>query len=127
MDYANILHTIAREVAPLAGAGKVAAYIPELAKVPPERFGMALVTLDGELFTVGSAAERFSVQSISKVFTLTLAIRQIGERLFERVGKEPSGNPFNSLVQLEYEHGIPRNPFINAGALVVTEIGRAHV
>ena len=126
MDYANILHTIAREVAPLAGAGKVAAYIPELAKVPPERFGMALVTLDGELFTVGSAAERFSVQSISKVFTLTLAIRQIGERLFERVGKEPSGNPFNSLVQLEYEHGIPRNPFINAGALVVTDVLLTH-
>jgi len=122
MDYSAILEAIARDVAPLAGAGKVASYIPELARVPSGRFGMALVGLDGQLCTVGDAQERFSVQSISKVFTLTLAIRQIGEQLFERVGREPSGNPFNSLVQLEYEQGIPRNPFINAGALVVTDV-----
>lgn len=111
----------------LAGSGRVASYIPELAKVPAGRFGMALATLDGQLFTVGDARERFSVQSISKVFTLTLAIQQVGEKLFERVGKEPSGNPFNSLVQLEYEHGIPRNPFINAGALVVTDELLSHL
>ncbi|MCC6461476.1 MAG: glutaminase [Saprospiraceae bacterium] len=121
MPYQQILEDIAREVAPLAGAGKVASYIPELAKVPPGHFGMALITLDGRLYTTGDAHERFSVQSISKVFTLSLVIQHIGERLFERVGKEPSGNPFNSLVQLEYEQGIPRNPFINAGALVVTD------
>lgn len=121
MDYQSILESISQEVSALAGAGKVASYIPELAKVSPDRFGMALITLDGQVFTVGDAQERFSVQSISKVFTLTLAIQQVGEKLFERVGKEPSGNPFNSLVQLEYERGIPRNPFINAGALVVTD------
>ncbi len=126
-DYKNILNQIALDVAPLAGVGKVASYIPELAKVPPDRFGMALLTLDGQVFTTGQAEERFSIQSISKVFTLTLAIQQIGERLFGRVGKEPSGNPFNSLVQLEYEHGIPRNPFINAGALVVTDVLLAHL
>lgn len=127
MNYQPILESISREAQSLAGAGRVAAYIPELAKVPADRFGMALVTLDGRLFTVGDARERFSVQSISKVFTLTLAIQQVGEKLFERVGKEPSGNPFNSLVQLEYEHGIPRNPFINAGALVVTDELLSHL
>lgn len=127
MDYQNILESLSREVVALAGAGRVASYIPELAKVPAGRFGMALITLDGQLFTVGDARERFSVQSISKVFTLTLAIQQVGEKLFERVGKEPSGNPFNSLVQLEYERGIPRNPFINAGALVVTDELLSHL
>lgn len=127
MDYQRILETISHEVSSLAGAGRVASYIPELAKVPPGRFGMALVTLDGQVFTVGDARERFSVQSISKVFTLTLAIREVGEKLFERVGREPSGNPFNSLVQLEYERGIPRNPFINAGALVVTDELLSHL
>ncbi|MCK6692393.1 MAG: glutaminase [Thermoanaerobaculia bacterium] len=127
MNYQPILESVSREVQSLAGAGRVASYIPELAKVPAGRFGMALATLDGQLFTVGDARERFSVQSISKVFTLTLAIQQVGEKLFERVGKEPSGNPFNSLVQLEYEHGIPRNPFINAGALVVTDELLSHL
>lgn len=127
MDYQYILESISREVVALAGAGRVASYIPELAKVPAGRFGMALITLDGQLFTVGDARERFSVQSISKVFTLTLAVQQVGEKLFERVGKEPSGNPFNSLVQLEYERGIPRNPFINAGALVVTDELLSHL
>ncbi|MBK6929580.1 MAG: glutaminase [Saprospirales bacterium] len=122
MDYQRILDEITREAAALSGVGRVASYIPELAKAPPDRFGMALITLDGQVFTTGDASERFSIQSISKVFLLTLAIRQIGEQLFERVGREPSGNPFNSLVQLEYERGIPRNPFINAGALVVTDV-----
>lgn len=127
MDYQHILESVSRETHSLTGAGRVASYIPELAKVPASRFGMALTTLDGQLFTVGDARERFSVQSISKVFTLTLAIQQVGEKLFERVGKEPSGNPFNSLVQLEYERGIPRNPFINAGALVVTDELLSHL
>ena len=127
MDYRPTLDSIAREVASLAGAGRVASYIPELASVPPERFGLALVTLDGQVYAVGDATERFSIQSISKVFTLTRAIQTMGEAIFERVGREPSGNPFNSLVQLEHERGIPRNPFINAGALVVTDALLAHL
>ncbi|MCB9316720.1 MAG: glutaminase [Lewinellaceae bacterium] len=122
MNYQQILDEIAQEVAPLAGTGKVASYIPELARVAPGHFGMALITLDGQVFSTGDADTRFSIQSISKAFTLALAVQQVGETLFTRVGKEPSGNPFNSLVQLEYEHGIPRNPFINAGALVVTDV-----
>lgn len=122
MNYQQILDQIALDVAPLRGAGMVASYIPELAGVNPDHFGMALITLDGQQFTTGDADVRFSIQSISKIFSLTLAIQAQGEQIFERVGKEPSGNPFNSLVQLEYERGIPRNPFINAGALVITDI-----
>jgi len=121
-DYAALLARIHHELAPRIGEGQVAAYIPELARVPANRFGMALVTADGQLFTIGDAREKFSIQSVSKVFTLALAIQLEGEALWARCGREPSGNPFNSLVQLEQEAGIPRNPFINAGALVVTDI-----
>lgn len=121
-DYADLLGRIHRELEPRIGEGQVAAYIPELARVPADRFGMALVTADGRLFTVGDAREKFSIQSVSKVFALALAIQLVGEALWARCGREPSGNPFNSLVQLERESGIPRNPFINAGALVVTDI-----
>lgn len=120
-DYQPVLDQILTEVAGCIGEGRVADYIPALAAVPRERFGMAVACVDGTEFAVGEADRRFSVQSISKVFTLTLALRAIRGRLWERIGREPSGNPFNSLVQLEYEHGIPRNPFINAGALVVVD------
>lgn len=121
MDYQRIVEDIGREVRPLFGRGRVADYIPALARVPREKFGMAVVTVDGEEAAAGDAAEPFSIQSISKLFTLTLALTHVGERLWKRVGREPSGSAFNSLVQLEYEHGIPRNPFINAGAHVVTD------
>ncbi len=127
MDYAAILESIAADTAALQGQGRVAAYIPELARVSPHHFGMALVTLSGQRYETGDANVRFSVQSISKVLSLVLALQRVGEQLFERVGREPSGNPFNSLVQLEYEHGIPRNPFINAGALVVTDVLLEHL
>ena len=121
MDYQAILEEIHGEVADLVGSGKVADYIPALARVPADKFGMALQTLDGRLYRVGHAEEPLSVQSVSKVFALTLALETLGDPLWQRVGREPSGSPFNSLVQLEYEAGIPRNPFINAGALVVTD------
>lgn len=123
MDYQSVLEEIAEEVRPLVGKGQVADYIPKLAAVPLDRFAMAVQTVEGETYSVGDARERFSIQSISKVFTLTLALKAVGEAsLFQRVGREPSGTPFNSLVQLEYEDGIPRNPFINAGAIVVDDI-----
>ena len=76
---------------------------------------------DGEVLSVGDAEVPFSVQSISKVFSLSLVVADDGDRIWGRVGREPSGNPFNSLLQLDQEHGRPRNPFINAGALVVTD------
>jgi glutaminase len=121
-DYQAILDEIRDEVRPLLSRGKVADYIPRLAHVPREKFGMAVVTLDGQVFQTGDALDSFSIQSISKVYTLTLALQAIGDRLWQRVGREPSGSAFNSLVQLELESGIPRNPFINAGALVVADV-----
>lgn len=117
----QILEDILDQVRPLIGQGNVASYIPELAKVPGDRLGIAVCTVDGEVYQAGDAAEPFSIQSISKALALTLAINRYGDELWQRVGKEPSGQAFNSLAQLEYEQGIPRNPFINAGALVVTD------
>ena len=122
IDYDQILTTIAREVEPLLTMGTVAQYIAPLSHVCPTRFGMAVITLDGRVHTVGDANERFSIQSISKLFALALAISLIGDEIWQRLGREPSGTPFNSLVQLEIEQGRPRNPFINAGALVITDI-----
>jgi glutaminase len=116
-----LLEEIADVARPFARQGRVADYIPALASVSPDKFGIAVSCVDGREFTVGQAHEQFSTQSISKVFALTLVFQAVGEKLWKRVGKEPSGNPFNSLVQLEYERGIPRNPFINAGALVVVD------
>lgn len=121
-DYQAILDEIRDEVQPLLVQGHVADYIPRLACVPREKFGMAVVTLDGRIYQTGDSTEAFSVQSISKVYTLTLALQSIGDSLWQRVGREPSGNAFNSLVQLELENGLPRNPFINAGALVVADV-----
>ncbi len=121
MDLQALLNDLLRETSPLARDGRVADYIPALARVGPERMGAALATVEGEVLAVGEAEAPFSIQSISKLFTLALVLARDGEALWARVGREPSGNPFNSLVQLEYEQGIPRNPFINAGALVVTD------
>jgi glutaminase len=122
MDFNDILAEIAEETKELEGKGKVANYIPALAQVSGNQFGMALLAADGELFEWGDSQTNFSMQSISKVLTLTIAFREIGSDVWERVGREPSGNPFNSLIQLEKERGIPRNPFINAGALVISDI-----
>jgi glutaminase len=122
IDYSKTLQTIYDEVQPLIGSGRLPDYIPELAQIAPSKFGMALQTINGDIFQIGDAAEPFSIQSISKLFTLTLAMKLVGNTIWERMGREPSGTAFNSLVQLEYEQGIPRNPFINAGALVVTDI-----
>ncbi|MFC0599579.1 glutaminase [Streptomyces palmae] len=121
MDYQAVLDQVAAEVAPHVGRGQVASYIPALAAVDAGRFGMALADVDGTVTGIGDWQTPFSIQSISKAFALALVLAQDGESLWRRVGREPSGNPFNSLVQLEYENGIPRNPFINAGALVVTD------
>lgn len=127
INYDAILEEIYHEVKPLVGEGHIADYIPELARISPQKFGMAVQTIDGEIFQVGDAAEKFSIQSISKVFTLTMAMQLEGDGLWQRIGREPSGTAFNSLVQLEYENGIPRNPFINAGALVVADIILSHL
>ena len=122
MNFQPLLDEIDEEIRPLLGqAGTVASYIPALARVPAQQFGIALRTCQGAEASAGDAATPFSIQSISKLFTLTLAMRHLGDMLWERIGREPSGNPFNSLVQLESEHGKPRNPFINAGAIAVAD------
>ena len=122
LDLQVILNDIHGELAPRFGAGEVARYIPQLARVDPARFGMAVATLDGAVHAAGDADAPFSIQSISKVFLLTLALGKHGEGLWRHVGREPSGTPFNSIVQLEHEHGVPRNPFINPGAIQVTDL-----
>ena len=122
MDYQKIIEEIAIELESIPHEGEVASYIPELAKINPNKFALNAHTIEGQDYNFGDVDERFSIQSISKVFMLTQAYMIHGPKLWERVGVEPSGNPFNSLVQLEYENGIPRNPFINAGALVIADI-----
>ncbi len=121
-DLATIVAEIDDEMRARSDRGTVASYIPELACADANAFGIAVVADDGRVAAAGDADLPFSVQSITKVFTLTLALGMVGDKLWERVGREPSGNPFNSIVQLELERGIPRNPFINAGAIAVTDV-----
>lgn len=117
----NILEHLAATLRQEAERGEVASYIPELATVPNHHFAIAVATADGGLFHAGDSAMPFSIQSVSKVFTLAIALGRIGDQLWTRVGREPSGNAFNSIVLLENEQGRPRNPFINAGAIVTTD------
>lgn len=122
MDYQQILEDIYQSILPYAKEGKQADYIPELAKVNPDQFGMSINTIYGESASLGQADTRFSIQSISKVLSLALCLSIKGDSLWEKIGKEPSGTAFNSLIQLEIEKGKPRNPFINAGAIVMSDI-----
>jgi glutaminase len=117
-----VVKEIADEMRQRSDRGKIATYIPELAGVDPHAFALVVIDGDGQVACGGDSDTPFSIQSISKVFTLTLALGKIGDRLWRRVGREPSGSPFNSIVQLERELGIPRNPFINAGAIVITDV-----
>jgi glutaminase len=117
----DILDDIVAQMQLRSERGKVADYIPQLACVDAQQFGISVVMQDGKVFSAGDAQQLFSIQSISKVFTLTIALGTLGDGLWSHVGREPSGDPFNSIVQLEHEHGRPRNPFINAGALAVVD------
>lgn len=118
----SVVKEIAEEMKHRTDRGEVASYIPELARVHNSGFGLYVVDEAGNVGAGGDYDTPFSIQSVSKVFTLTLALGKIGDHLWRRVGREPSGSPFNSIVQLERERGIPRNPFINAGALAVTDV-----
>ncbi|NMP31843.1 glutaminase B [Thalassotalea sp. M1531] len=118
----DLLKQIHEEASVFLGKGQVAQYIPALATVDPMQFGIAICDANGKTYSYGDAETPFSIQSISKVFSLTLAMHMHGDEIWHRVGREPSGLPFNSLVQLEHEQGIPRNPFINAGALVISDM-----
>ncbi len=127
IPYQEILNQIYGELSDLPLSGKVADYIPELGKVSPDAFGIHICCLEGGNYQVGDAEQKFSIQSISKVLSLVLALNLEGEKLWDRVDVEPSGDPFNSLAQLEYEAGIPRNPLINSGALVISDILVSHL
>jgi len=122
MDFQEILNQIEAELHEISDRGLVADYIPALAHQDLHQFAMAIHTVDGNDYQVGNADTKFSIQSIAKVFTLSMAMQRFDEKVWERVGKEPSGTRFNSLVQLEHEEGIPRNPFMNAGAIVITDM-----
>lgn len=127
MDYQAILEQIHANITPLLGEGKVASYIPALASADPNDFAMSIQLISGESYHVGLHEKNFSIQSISKVFMYAIALSEFEQSIIGRVNVEPSGNPFNSLVQLEYENGIPRNPFINPGAIVIADILTSHL
>lgn len=126
MDYQAILDQVMSDVSAYRGQGTVASYIPSLARADPHKFGIALVLKDGSAFVAGDADENFSIQSLSYVFTLNLALQQMKSALWNHVGREPSGSPVSSIIQLEIEHGRPRNPMTGPGAIVVCDqlIGR---
>ena len=127
MDFQRVLNDIYLEIKQSENKGVVASYIPELSKVDPDKFGIALMTSDKKLFSVGNSSEHFSIQSISKVLALAQTMSIIGDDLWKRLDVEPSGDPFNFLSQLELEKGIPRNPLINSGALVISDILLTHL
>lgn len=122
MNYTTIISEILNSICSIKNTGVLPTYIPELSSINPNKFGIHLSTINSEHYSFGDSEENFSIQSISKVFSLCLAYKLLDSDLWKRVGVEPSGNSFNSLVQLEYEKGIPRNPFINAGAIVICDV-----
>jgi len=126
INYQEVITTIHERVSKENSEGEIADYIPELSKVDPDKFGVCLRTIDNEEYGVGHWKIKFSIQSISKVLSLALTYKISGDKIWDRVDVEPSGNAFNSLVQLESDKGIPRNPFINAGALVICDILISH-
>jgi len=126
MNYNKLFSKLYDALENIRAEGQVASYIPELKNVNPDKFGIHLTTLNNNHYSFGDSNEKFSIQSIAKVLALVLAYKLEDEKLWERIGVEPSGTPFNSLVQLEYDKGIPRNPLINAGALVVSDILVGH-
>lgn len=122
MNYQEIIERIYCDVTHGENPGEVATYIPELAHANPEKFGVFFSSIHNETFGIGQYDDRFSIQSIVKVFSLCMAYKLKGEAIWTRLGYEPSGTAFNSLVQLETDKGIPKNPLINAGAIVISDI-----
>lgn len=122
MEYAKILEEIQQDLLDFPAIGKVTTTIPELATINPDKFGIHLTTINSIDYGIGDSEEKFSIQSISKALTVALAFSFLDENIWKRVGVEPSGTAFNSLIQLEYEKGIPRNPFINSGAIVIADM-----
>ncbi|HPE41294.1 MAG TPA: glutaminase [Bacteroidales bacterium] len=127
MNFEKIIISVYDQIRKLENKGELASYIPELTTIDPDKFGIFISTVHQGTFGIGDYLDRFSIQSIGKVLSLTLAYKILGESIWNRLGVEPSGTSFNSLVQLEADKGIPRNPFINAGALVICDILISHL
>lgn len=127
IDYQHIIDTITTNLKSVDEKGIVASYIPELACIDTNKFGIHIVDASLNRFSAGDANELFSIQSISKVLSLAKCFNIVDNELWKRVGVEPSGDPFNHLSLLEFENGIPRNPLINAGAIVVADILVSHL
>ncbi|MGV8945140.1 MAG: glutaminase [Lutibacter sp.] len=127
MNYNKIFSEISSALDKTEDLGKVATYISELSTVDPTKFGVHLTTINHQHYHFGDSEEKFSIQSIAKVLALVLAYEQEDEKLWKRVGVEPSGTSFDSLFQLEFSKGIPRNPLINGGALVISDILVSHL
>lgn len=122
MDYKGISEDIYQKILQEENLGNLATYIPQLQSVDENKFGVAFLGRNNTQFGIGDYQEKFSIQSIVKVLSMSLAYSKLGSKLWKRVNVEPSGTAFNSLVQLESDLGIPRNPLINAGAIVVCDI-----
>ena len=118
----RVVFEITDEIASIDDRGEATRQIDALSGIDTGQFGIAILTRDGELVCGGDADTPFSIQSISKVFSLELVLEAHGDQLWERVGRDPSGDPFNSVIDLERQEGHPRNPFINAGALIVVDM-----
>ncbi len=120
----ELLASLIQKYRPYTKRGKVADYIPELAYANPHALGIAVAMPDGSIIAEGDANVRFTLQSISKIITLMAALNDCGpERVFSKVGMEPSVDPFNSIVKLEtVDHKKPLNPMINAGAIVIASL-----
>jgi len=127
MNYQDIIEKAFNYTKEQKNKGKIATYIPELANVDPNKFGAHMTSLRGKECGMGDCFENFSIQSIAKVLSLTLAYKLVGEKIWKRVDVEPSGTKFDSLLLLEINNGIPRNPFVNAGALVICDILISHL
>ncbi len=126
IDYEALVQAVYSDASTYRGHGDLAKHIPALAQVDPNKLGIAVALGDGSTYVAGDADEPFSLQSIATIFTLSVTLGHVGAALWNYVGREPSGSPFNALVQLESEKGKPRNPLTNAGAIVVCDqlIGR---
>ena len=127
MNFEDLIRDIYKKINAIEDKGEIATYIPELSKVNPKNFGIHISTINKINFGIGNYEDKFSIQSIAKVLALIMAYRIIGAKIWARVGVEPSGSAFNSLVQLEADKGVPRNPFLNAGAIVVSDILLSHL
>ncbi|MBL0848992.1 MAG: glutaminase [Candidatus Liberibacter ctenarytainae] len=122
MDLQEIINGIYSDIKPHIGQGRVVDYIPELGQVPSNQFGISLALPDGSVFSAGDADVFFSVQSISKVFLLTVTLKKVDEDIWKRINREPFACSFDSIGQLEKGNGVPCNPFVNAGAIVMTDV-----